>query len=260
MGRRRRRGGQTRGYSRSHRGGRGDVPRGEKPAQKRGRGGAVGIAGGGSGGSGGGAGGAGEAGRGKRGRAWGSGAGGHQGTRMLQAATPFGCAAAGMPAAAVAQVIAASRCYLSPRTVPPRGGQRRCRRRNAEHRRRADHSHLVRFLVAPPHLVCFLVAPPQHGSHHLVHMMDAVTLSRRCNSALRRRELSRDQFDHLLRSDSSHDARHRVHFPRRTARVPRRDRPARRRFPARPPRRGPPRRRFSVWLRPRRIRRRSHLP
>ena len=32
---------------------------------------------------------------------------------MLQAATPFGCAAAaGTPAAAVAQAVAASRCYL----------------------------------------------------------------------------------------------------------------------------------------------------
>ena len=109
-------------------GGRGDVPRGEKPAQKRGRGGAVGIrrrrervgeaegrergsggsGGGGSGGSGGGS-----------GRSGGSGGGsghrgvGGEGTRMLQAATPFGCAAAaGTPAAAVAQAIAASRCYL----------------------------------------------------------------------------------------------------------------------------------------------------
>ena len=41
-----------------------------------------------------------------------SGVGG-EGTRMLQAATPFGCAAAaGTPAAAVAQAVAASRCYL----------------------------------------------------------------------------------------------------------------------------------------------------
>ena len=84
------------------------------------------FAGGGSGGSGGGSGGSGGSGGGGSGGSGGGGSGeageagrsghrgvGGEGTRMLQAATPFGCAAAaGTPAAAVAQAIAASRCYL----------------------------------------------------------------------------------------------------------------------------------------------------
>ena len=74
------------------------------------------FAGGGSGGSGGSGGrGGGSGGSGGGGSGGGSGhrGVGGEGTRMLQAATPFGCAAAaGTPAAAVAQAIAASRCYL----------------------------------------------------------------------------------------------------------------------------------------------------
>ena len=52
-----------------------------------------------------------------------------------------------------------------------------------------------------PHLVCFLVAPPQHGSHHLVRSHDGRgdgfrgVVHERLGA---RRELSRDEFDHLL--------------------------------------------------------------